>query len=663
MHAYFDKMDKNTVTGFILIGVVLIAFTILNRPSPEQIARQKQLRDSIMQVEAEKAKLESKNAEHTLQAADSGSNVADFFNAASAANIQADSLAAQDSTLAQINDLTTPAAPQTEEFVTLENEKIRVKITSKGGRVYSVNLKEHLRHNNDSLYLFQGDEDQFNLDLFNRQSVRLSTQYQYFTPIPSADGKSVTMRLQHGAGQAVDFIYSLTDDDYMVKFDIRVTGMRDGLHPESLSNFRLKWQQKLRQQEKGRKFEERYARLHYKYAGQGVEKLNQAKNQTKEVTEPLKWFAFKDQFFTSVVIADKPFDNSILSSKVLTSEDYLKDYEAEVWAPTTISQSGDELFAGFTYYFGPVHYLTLKQYDKDVKNSADKLDLEELVPLGYKWLSWINKYFVIPVFNLFKSFGWKMGLIIFLLTLLVKLIISPLTYKSYMSSAKMRVLRPQVQEIEAKYPGQENAMQRQKATMELYSRAGASPMSGCMPMLLQMPVFFALFFFFPSAIELRGESFLWAHDLSTYDSIISWTGNIPFITKYLGNHISLFCVLMTVTNVVYTKYNMEASGGGGSQAMPGMKYMPYMMSVMMFFFLNSYPAGLNYYYFVNTLITILLTLMFRKFVDEEKLLARLEANKKKPRKKSGFMARLEEAQKMQEQQARQRAKQNAKKRR
>lgn len=651
-------MDKNTIIGFVLIGAVLIAFTILNRPSKEEIARQQHLRDSIQQVEAEKTKLEAKNVEQVVQPVDSGGSASDFFSAAPATN---DSIIAEISR-AVADSSTQQTTQHTEEFVTLENEKIKLKLSTKGGSIYSVKLKEYLRYTKDSLYLFQGDESQFNLDLFNRESVRLSTQYQHFTPMRSPDGKSVTMRLQNSPDQFIDFVYTLSDDDYMVKFDIRVTGMREGLHPESLSNFRLKWQQKLRQQEKGRSFEERYARLHYKYAGQGEEKLSQTKDQTKELTEPLKWVAFKDQFFSSILIADQPFDNTILSSKVLHSDKYIKDYEAEIWAPVTVSKTGNELMAGFRYYFGPVHYLTLKKYDKAVKNGADKLHLQEIVPLGYVWLSWINKYFVIPIFNLFKSFGWSMGLIILLLTLLVKLIISPLTFKSYMSSAKMRVLRPQVKEIEDKYPGQDNAVQRQKATMELYSKAGASPMSGCMPMLLQTPVLFALFFFFPSAIELRQQNFLWANDLSTYDSILSWSGNIPFISKYLGNHISLFCVLMTVTNVLYTKYNMEATSTG-SQAMPGMKYMPYLMSIMMFFFLNSYPAGLNYYYFVSTLITILLTLGFRRFVDEDKLLAQLEANKKKPRKKSGFMARLEEAQKMQEQQARQRAKQNAKKRR
>ena len=263
----------------------------------------------------------------------------------------------------------------------------------------------------------------------------------------------------------------------------------------------------------------------------------------------------------------------------------------------------------------------------------------------------MNQYFVIPLFDFLGGFISNYGLLIFLLTVIVKLILFPLTYKSYISSAKMRVLRPQVEEINAKYPGQEQALERQKATMELYSRAGASPMSGCLPMLLQMPILIALFMFFPSAIELRHQSFLWANDLSTYDAIVSWEANIPLISSYFGNHISLFCLLMTITNIVYTKFNMEMTNTG-QQQMPGMQAMMYLMPLMFLVFFNQYASGLTYYYFISTLITIMQTIFFRFTIDEEKLLAKLEANKRKPMKRSGFMKRLEEMQKMQEEQLR-----------
>lgn len=650
-------MDKNTIIGFLLIGVIIIAFTILNRPSKEQIAEQQRLRDSIQQVEIQKAALEAERlaTDSSQPALDikQQNTVSDFF--ATGTSVARDSIGTQ-------TDSTTVVKPTAEEFVTLENEKLKLVLSTLGGRIYSVQLKGEKKFNGDSLYLFEGDEARFNLELFNRNSVRLSTADQLFTPISTADGKSVVMRLENSPGQHIDLIYTLPANEFMLGFNIRIAGMKNGLHPESLTNFRINWEQKIRQQEQGRQFENRFARLNYRYMGQDVQRLSDSKSDRRELTEPVKWFSFKDQFFSTIIIAEKPFSNTILSSQPLSASEYIKDYKAETWVPVTTDPQKDELTASFNYYFGPNHFYTLKNYDKEIKESSQKLYLEELVDLGYKWLSWINKYFTIPVFNFFLKFDWGMGVIILIMTLLIKLIILPLTYKSFKSSAKMRVLRPQIKEIEAKYPGQDKEimLKRQQATMDLYNKAGASPMSGCFPMLLQMPILLAFFFFFPSAIELRQQSFLWAHDLSTFDSIISWDASIPFISKILGNHISLFCLLMTVVNVFYTKYNMAATDTGQTQ-MPGMKSMPILMSVMMFFFLNSYPAGLNYYYFLSTLFTIGFTFLFKQFLDEDKLLAQLEANKKKPKKQSGFMARLAEAQKIQEKQARERAKETAKK--
>lgn len=652
-------MDKNTIIGLLLITAIIIGFTLYNRPNSEQIEAEQRRLDSVAQVDATPVPADlppitspDSSREAVLK---QGSNVTDFFSAG-----QPLQTGVSDS-LALVADSLQTATSVTEETVVLENEKMQLVLSTLGGSIKSVRLKEHLRYTGDSLYLFENDdESRFNLDLFNRNSVRLSTEHELFTPIRSADGKSVVMRLQSSPEQYIDFVYTLPADGYMMDFDVRVVGMRNGLHPESLTNFRMNWEQKVRQQEKGRQFEERFSRIHYKYDRQDVEKMSESRNDRKEFSEPMKWFAFKDQYFTSVVVGEKPFSNTILTSEVLKEGNYTKNYKAEVWVPGEMSADSDLISAGFKYYFGPVHYNTLKAYDKDV-NKDVRLELEEIVYLGYNWLSWVNKWLVIPVFNFFLSLGWGMGLIILILTLMVKLIISPLTYKSFISSAKMRVLRPQIQEIEKKYPGKEQdvMMKRQQATMELYNKVGVSPMSGCLPMLIQMPVLLALFFFFPSAIELRQQGFLWADDLSTYDSLISWSGNIPIITRFLGNHISIFCLLMTVVNVIYTKYNMT-SMDTGQQTLPGMKHMPIFMSVFMFFFLNNYPAGLNYYYFLSTLFTIAHTFLMKQFINEDKILAQLEENKKKPKKKSGFMARLAEAQKMQEKQAREQAKANAK---
>lgn len=660
-------MDKNTITGFLLIAVVMIAFMLTQQPNEEQLAERKRIQDSIQQVEAARAELQAKKLSDT-GGVDVGEAdvVADFFGGESSISEDTTIVATTDTddevtaadTTSSFMSVNNSAE---EEYVTIENEDLLLKVSTKGGWMHSAELKDFKRYDKEKLYLFKGDEARFNLELFNKRSVRLNTEAATFTPILSDNGRSLTMRLGYTNNQFIDFVYTLPESGYLIDFDIKVNGMASELHAESLQNFRIKWDQKLRQQEKGRKFESRYATIHYKYAGLDVKKMSENKDKTEEFSDPVHWFAYKDQFFTTTFIANKPFSNTILSTKNLDEEGYLKDYSAEMWAPVSVDETG-ELFAGFRYYLGPVHYTSMKALNKDVAKE-ERLHLEQMVNLGWSWLSWINKYFVIPIFNFFLSMGWGMGLIIFLLTLLVKLIISPLTFKSYKSTAKMRVLKPQVQEIEAKYPGQDKAMERQKATMELYSKAGASPMSGCLPMLLQSPILIALFWFFPSAIELRQQSFLWADDLSTYDALITWGGNIPIISKYLGNHLSLFTLLMTTTNIVYAKFNMDASSGGGSQQMAGMKFMPYMMSFMMLFFFNSYPSGLSYYYFISTLITIILTLSFRKFVNEDKLLAQLEANKRKKKKKSGFMARLEEAQKAQELQAKQRAKQNAKKRR
>ena len=358
------------------------------------------------------------------------------------------------------------------------------------------------------------------------------------------------------------------------------------------------------------------------------------------------------------MVCTRKDDFAALYEKMVEADGIVKEFKTTTAVPFDLR--GNEATT-FRYFFGPNSYPLLKSYDKGVA-SDQQLDLERLVPLGASVFRWVNQYFVIPMFDFLGKYIKSYGLIILLMTIIVKLILFPLTYKSYMSSAKMRVLRPQVEELNAKYPGQDKAVERQRATMELYSRAGASPMAGCIPMLLQMPILIALFMFFPSAIELRHQSFLWAHDLSTYDAIFSWNKYIPIITPYFGNHISLFCLLMTITNVIYTKYNMEMTNTG-QQQMPGMKFMMYLMPVMFLVFFNNYSAGLSYYYFLSLLITIIQTYVFRKCINEEKVLAELKENQKKPRKKSGFMARLEEAQRQQQAALREQQKQRNKQQR
>ena len=345
----------------------------------------------------------------------------------------------------------------------------------------------------------------------------------------------------------------------------------------------------------------------------------------------------------SVLIADRKLNGARLESTVLPEDNtYLKSYKAETTVDyDPMSTEGP----AFRFFLGPNLYPLLKSYDKGL-DSDDKLQLPKLIPLGYKFFRWINTGIIIPIFTFLGKYFTNYGVIILLMTLIIKAVLMPLTFKSYMSSARMRVLKPQMEEINAKYPGQDKAMDRQRATMELYSNAGVNPMSGCLPMLLQMPILLAMFAFFPSSIELRQQPFLWADDLSSYDAIFTWDAYIPLITPYFGNHISLFCLLMTITNILYTKINMDSTGGG--QQMPGMKLMMYLMPLMFLFIFNNYASGLSYYYFVSLLITIIQTYIFRKCINEEKVLAKLKENQKKPRKKSGFMARLEEAQRQQQ---------------
>lgn len=632
-------MDKNSLLGLLLIGLILIGFSYLNRPSQEQLEAQKKYNDSISAVYTQQ-QLEIQESEKQESR----------FEKIENAEISNDSVKANK--LYNLYGEFSHASEGNEAFVTIENELLEVVLSTKGGRVYSVRLKEYTDKNESMLTLFNADESSFGTTLITANNRIINTKDFYFNPVK--DGNKVIMSLNAGESHSMDFIYTLEPNDYMLRFEMKSNGL-DGILSPGTYSLDLQWTQKIRQQETGRSFENRYARLNYKFTADDVEELSDSKDDSENITNKLKWIGFKDQYFSSVLIAENSFDQTKLESKVYSKgSTYLKEYNAATTVSFDLNGGEPTLFH---YYFGPNDYQLLKKYDKNQFKGQD-LELEKLVPLGWSILRYVNKWVIIPLFDFWTNICGNIGLAIFLLTLTIKMGLFPLTYKSFMSSAKMRVMRPQVMEINEKYPGQENAMTRQQKTMELYKQVGVNPMSGCLPMLLQFPFLFALFMFFPTAIELRHESFLWAKDLSTYDAVISWDFNIPIISNILGNHISLFCLLMSLTQVLYTKFNMDQTNTGQEQ-MPGMKLMMYFMPVVMFFVLNSYPSGLNYYYFISSLITILQTVAFRFFINEDKLLAKLEENKKKPvtKKKSGFMARLEEAQRQQQAIAKQRAQQ------
>lgn len=635
-------MDKNSIIGFVLIACVFMLFFYLNKPSEAQLAAQKQYQDSIAQVQ--KLQTEKQNtvaAQAKGQTADSSEN---FVKVPGTADSTAQNVAAG------LTSQTDSVAK--EQIVSLENAEVKIDVSTVGGQMVCAQLKNYKRFDGTPLYLFN-KETGFGITLKNKNGANFVTNTQSFQPILSADKQTLTMRHTFSESQYIDFVYKLLPTASMIKFDINLVGMADVLSRDNSEYIQLDWSEKLPRQEKGFDFEQRYSNINYKYVGGDVNNISDTKGERKDVADPVKWIAFKDQYFATTIISDfnltnASFNSLSYKSESAESEKYTKSFSATFYSPVAVN--GKNLTLGFRYYLGPLKFSQLQNLDKGVKDKDQLLDLDKLVPLGWSLFRWINQYFVIPLFNWLSSWGLQAGIIILLMTLIVKLILSPFMFKSFMSSAKMRVLRPQVQAINEKFPKQDQAMERQKATMDLYSRAGASPMSGCLPMLLQMPLLWALFSFFPSAIELRQHSFLWAKDLSSFDAIVEWNANIPFISAWFGNHISLFCLLMTAVNVVYMKFSMEQSDTG-QQQMPGMKMMMYLMPVMMLFVLNKYPSGLTYYYFISTLITIILTYSFRYAINEEKVLAKLEENKKKPKKKSGFMARLEEAQRMQQQQA------------
>lgn len=543
----------------------------------------------------------------------------------------------------------------TDSVVKLENDVLALQLSSKSGTITRAELKKYdteyspdetkkVKH---KVVLFEGDRNRMNFQLPLPQAVE--TADLYFTPKVVNDS-TVLMALDMGEGAYWGLEYTLPKgDSYVVKMRVVQNAMAN-IVQSNARNLGVDWQQDLRRQEKGKMFEERNSGLYYKFAGGSVEKLSEAKNDSEERQSKVRWIGFKNQFFSSVLIADRPFNSADFNSEVLKNQEYLKSLTAAATINDYDWNSQNPI--SFSLFLGPNLYPLLSHIDNSV-NVDEDLNLTKMIPLGWSLFRWINTGVVIPVFNFLGKYISNYGIIILLLTIFIKLVLFPFTYKSYKSQAKMRVLAPDIKVINDKYPGTENAMIRQQKTMALYQKAGANPMSGCLPMLLQMPILFAMFAFFPSCIELRGQSFLWAHDLAAPDAIVSWSGNIPLITQYFGNHISLFCLLMTGTNIIYTYLNMQNQ----SNAMPGMKWMMYLMPVMFMVFFNNYAAGLSYYYFVSLLITIIQTYAFRFIIKEEDVRKAMAEAAKKPRKKSGFMARLEEMQKQQQAMMREQQKQ------
>lgn len=631
-------MDKNTWVGFLLIAAIIVGFTMLNRPSKEQLAERQRVQDSIKL--ARMAELEAQRISDSLQ-----------YVAGNAAQAETISEEQQQAHMQAAYGTFAQAAQGEEQWVTLENEHLRLTLSTLGGRIQRAELPEY-HASGDSvnpLCLFRADESTFGFTLITANNRILQTSNLYFTPVETAEKNKAILRLKTASPDAwLDFVYELSDS-YMVHLSLEPHNMQSEL-AQNINSLELQWRQLIPQQEQGRKFEERYARLQYMLVGGDMEELSESKDDSEKESARVKWIGYKDQFFSTVLIADDAFSSSQFSSTLQSRHSgYIKQYTTHTSVPFDLT---GKTYTGFRFYLGPNHYHTLKAYDEDLPRD-ERLHLNKLVPLGWKIVSWINTALVIPMFDLFTSWGLHIGIVILLMTLVIKLIILPFVFVSYKSSAKMRVLRPQIDAINEKYPA-EKMQERQAATMQLYQQAGVSPMSGCLPMLFQFPVLMAMFWFLPTAIELRGKSLLWADDLSTYDAVFQWGFNLPLI----GDHLSLFCLLMTVCNIAYTYITMQSQATDPN--MKFMKYMMYAMPLMFLFIFNDYAAGLSYYYLVSLFITILQTMIFRWSLDDEKMLREMEENKKKKagKPKSGFMQRLEQMQREQQRMARENAKAN-----
>ena len=523
--------------------------------------------------------------------------------------------------------------------VRLENSVLALDISNKGGVIARAALKGYQRFDSTQVCPIEPGTNGYGFTLTSA-SQRFNTSDFYFTVTEQTDS-SVTMMLKLGDGAQWGIRYSIAPDSYLVNMDIVQQGMQNVI-PASATTMEFAWDQTMARNEEGRMFEEQNSALYYMNVGGDTDNLSENSDDSEEVTQRIKWIGYKNQFFSTIFIPRTNFTGANFTSTPLKENAaYVKRMttQAEMDYSSTLANP-----ASFTIFIGPNLYPLLSQLEDEITPDED-LHLTKLIPLGWSLFRWINTLIVIPVFTFLGKYIASYGIIILILTIFIKVILYPFTYKSLISQAKMRLLAPELKAINEKYPGNENAMKRQQESMALYSRAGANPMSGCLPMLLQMPVLVAMFWFFPSAIELRGESFLWAKDLAAPDAIISWTANIPFISSTFGNHISLFCLLMTITNIGYTYLNMQTQASSG---MPGMKWMMYLMPLMFLFIFNNYAAGLSYYYFLSLLITILMTFIFRKVVSEEKMRAKMAENAKKPKKKGWMAAKLEQAQKQQE---------------
>lgn len=587
------KFDLKSIIGFVLIFILLLWVMNNNRPTQEELAKRK-----AEQEQAAKANNPQNNAA-TAATADLGA-------------------------FAYSN-----AQPTAKDGVTvIENKDVKLTINNKGGDLKEVLLKQFKTYESMPVYLIKDKNAIFALNFKTTQGQELNTQQLYFEPsLSQKDGKQLlSMKVKTGENSYLEYVYTLPAEGYMVDVAVRSQGLSGVLN--SQNPIELVWGLKARRMEKSVTYENRYTQSAIRYADDKINRMSQGGNSgTKE--EQVSWVAYKQHLFTSVLISDSAFANGdFLSYNIANEESKDVKYTKNLKSTFPLKTKGGELSESLHFYFGPSDYNVLKQYN-------DKYELTELIPLGWGIFGWLNKWLFIPLYNFLANY-FSVGLVIILMTIIVRLLLSPIVYKSYVSQAKMKVLRPEIEEINKKY---EEPMKRQQETMALYSKAGVNPMSGCIPALLQLPVFLALFNFFPTEFGLRQKSFLWAEDLSSYDAIFE----LPFSIPFYGSHVSLFPLLASVAIFIYSLMTMAQTVQPQQPGMPNMKFLIYLSPVMMLFFFNNYASGLSLYYFVSNLLTILIMLAIKHWIlDEKKIHAQIQENKMKPKKESKFQAKMRE---------------------
>lgn len=636
-------MDKKTIIGLVLIFAVMTAWMYMIQPSEEEKAEIKRKQDSVLAVQKRASEKAEKATPNTLTKQE------ELRQTIAVAKSEDSTAVEAQKALEDYFGAFSQAALNPERHLFVENDLLRIDFNTLGGKIDQVYLAEYKTYYQDSVRFFTKDGNDYGLNLslgskllqtkdLNFEIFVNNKTYKENTPIKVSGEDSVVVSMRIYTNQLdslakdvayLEYRYTLKGNDYRVGFDIISHNLNNVISDRNTLEF--VWESKLRMKEKDGSVENKSTSVYYLLKDE-VEYLkeNGVDDKKEENGVPIKWISYKQQFFSTALISNtgEGFISSTMQSQTEKGQkdNYLRTMSSNISIP--FDEEKNHFEYDMEFFFGPNKYAVISDYD---------LQMEEIIPLGWGFflLQWINRFVIIPVFDFLQSFGWSMGLIILILTILVKLVLFPLAYKQFASSAKMKVIAPEVQKINEKYPKQEQAMQKQQAVMNLYKRAGIKPMAGCLPMLIQFPILVAMFRFFPASIELRQQSFLWADDLSTYDSIL----NLPFNIPFYGNHISLFCLLMTAAQLIYTHISMKQQAQ--TQTMPGMKFMMYFMPIMMLFIFNSFSAALNYYYFISLCFTFLQMFIIRKTIDEKKVLQRLEANAKKPLKKSKWQQRIE----------------------